>query len=134
MVGEVLTSYGNPGVALKKLVMVSDQRLVLAMAQMSLSDKSVSTRFRGVSLRLFPKAKDVTSFSSERDFLTPLHRLFSWEMAVEKHHLFKFHIVNMLLLCFTSGFKIQVYIYFHVSKYICRVSARCICTVLPRCS
>lgn len=42
-------------------------------------------------------------------------------MAVEKHHLFKFHIVNMLLLCFTSSFKLQMYIYFHVSKYICSI-------------
>lgn len=51
--------------------MVSDQRLVFAIAQMSLSAKYVSTRFRGGSLRLFPKAKDVTCFSNGRDFFTP---------------------------------------------------------------
>lgn len=45
---------------------------------------------------------------------------------------FKFHVLNTPWLCFTSNFKIQLSVYFHVSKYMYRVSAQYICTVLKR--
>lgn len=92
--------------------MLSNQKVVLSIAQIAHPGKSVSTTFRGRSLILFLKSSDETTF------------------PVEEKSTVSSSFMILKFLSFALYCKIQMYIYSRVGKYICSfttvyLSAQC---------